>query len=321
MKQYLIRLATALFCLLLLSGCDAEKLVVTNGFARDEVFRVETSACTTREISVYLVNLQNEYAEIAAPGEAVKETCLNLASQVKIMNLMAERMNITLEGPEITKAQEAAEAYYRSLTEADITAMEDVTQENIRRMYLERALADKVYAYAVRDINPEISDDEARTITVEQIMVRKGTDAGKALQKITEAEALIAAGDDFAQTLQAYNEAETARVSFGTGEGDGIPEQEAFALETGQISGILETDTAYYLLRCVSSFDREQTRENKARIVRRRKHEAFGKMYDSFVEEVTIELNEPLWESLEIPEGGHTTSSFWTTYESFFGEE
>ena len=316
------RLTFLLFLLIsaaFLQGCDAEKLVVTKGFASDEVFRIETSVCTVQEMRVYLVNLKNAYAEVGAPRDTVRENCLSFASQVKIMNLLAERMNIQIEEPEREKALEAAREYYRSLTEEDLAAMDQITEEQIRRMYLEIALADKVYSYAVRDINPEISDDEARTITVEQIVVQKGTDPEAARTRISEAAAKIASGDDFTQTLQEYNEAQSARVSFGTGEGGGIPEAEAFALETGEISGILETDTAFYLLRCVSSFDREQTRENKARIVERRKLEAFGRMYDSFVEEVTMQLNEPLWEELVIPEGGHTTASFWTTYEACFG--
>lgn len=320
MKRVLPLLAL-LFSLWFLQGCDAEKLVVTKGFARDEVFRVETSVCTVQEMQVYLVNLKNAYAEVGAPEDTVRETGLSFASQVKIMNLLAERMNIQIEEPEREKALAAAQEYWRSLTEADIAAMDHVTEERIRRMYLEIALADKVYAYAVRDINPEISDDEARTITVEQIMVAKGTDPEQARARISEAAAKIAAGDDFTQTLQEYNEAQSARVSFGTGEGGGVPEDAAFALETGEISEVLETDTAFYLLRCVSSFDREQTRENKARIVERRKLEAFGRMYDSFVEEVTLQLNESLWESLEIPEGGHTTASFFSTYETYFGTE
>ncbi|MBQ6734042.1 MAG: hypothetical protein IJR00_03940 [Lachnospiraceae bacterium] len=302
-----------------LSSCDAEKLVVTRGFTSDEVFRIENSVCTVQEMRVCFVNLKNAYAEVGAPDDIIRENCLSFLSQVKIMNLLAERMNIQIEEPEREKALEAAREYYRSLTEADLAAMDQITEEQIRRMYLEIALADKVYAYAVRDINPEISDDEARTITVEQIMVAKGADPEAARAKITEAAEKIAAGDDFTQTLQEYNEAQSARVSFGTGEGGGVPEAEAFALETGQISEVLETETAFYLLRCVSSFDREQTRENKTRIVERRKQEAFGKLYYSYAEEVTMQLNEPLWEEMTIPEGGHTTASFWTTYEAYFG--
>lgn len=39
-------------------------------------------------------------------------------------------------------------------------------------MYEEYSLAQKVYEYLIADINPEISDDEARTITVQHILVK-----------------------------------------------------------------------------------------------------------------------------------------------------
>ena len=42
-------------------------------------------------------------------------------------------------------------------------------------MYGEYALAAKVYRQIVENVNPEISDDEARTITVEAIRVSDRT--------------------------------------------------------------------------------------------------------------------------------------------------
>ena len=49
-----------------LTGCGngqgfGTKLVLTTGFDRDEIFRIETSTCSLREIMVYLTNIQNRY--------------------------------------------------------------------------------------------------------------------------------------------------------------------------------------------------------------------------------------------------------------------
>ena len=46
-----------------------------------------------------------------------------------------------------------------------------------------------------------------------------------------------------------------------------FPKEEAFRLSTGEVSAVIETQDAYYILRCVSAFDREETRANKVRIV------------------------------------------------------
>ena len=46
-----------------------------------------------------------------------------------------------------------------------------MTQDLITKMYEEYALAEKVYQTIVENVNPEVSDDEARTITVDMIRV------------------------------------------------------------------------------------------------------------------------------------------------------
>lgn len=43
----------------------------------------------------------------------------------------------------------------------------------MENLYREYAMADKVYQLIIQDINPEISDDEARKITVQQIFLQQ----------------------------------------------------------------------------------------------------------------------------------------------------
>ena len=333
--RFPFRAALLLLLATLLCGCGKgtrTRLIFHSGLAADEVFRIDNLVCTKQEMLVYLANADNQYAkslgalqagmpdgESDAFSDVIRESTLALASQIKAMRLLADDMGVTYEEGDTDRAAAAAGAYYASLTEADLQVLDGVTQDTIRAMYLDVALANRVYAYTIRDVNPEISDDEARTITVEQIVVYKGTDAEAAREKIAEAAERIAAGEDFANVLPDYNEADTARVSFGYGMGGGIPEEEAFALNTGETGGILETEEACYLLRCVSSFDREKTRANKALIVEQRRHEAFGTVYDAFIADLPVQLNEKAWDALEIPKNsGSTTTQFWKIYDEFF---
>ena len=66
---------------------------------------------------------------------------------------------------------EASAAYFSSLNDREKELM-GVTQETITGLYAEYALANKVYQFIIRDINPEISDDEARTITVQHVLIK-----------------------------------------------------------------------------------------------------------------------------------------------------
>ena len=332
--KFRLFVSCVLVCVLL-GACSAgtrTRVILHSGLSSNEIFRVDNLVCTKPEMLVYLANAENQYMQSlgalkagqGADGQdafsgVVKENALALASQVKAMQLLAADVGVTLEAADEDRAAAAAAAYYDSLTDADLKLLVGITQNQLRQMYQEVALANRVYAYTIRDVNPEISDDEARTITVEQIRVDKAADAAAAYEIIAEAAARIAGGEDFANVLPDYNEAESARVSFGLGMGGGIPEEAAFSLDSGETSDILETEDAYYLLRCVSSFDREQTRANKSVIVEQRRHETFGTVYDEFIAGLPVQLNEKAWEALDIPaDSGSTTASFWQFYDEFF---
>ena len=88
-------------------------------------------------------------------------------------------------------------------------------------------------------------------------------------------------------------------------------EEVAFALETGEVSTIVESEDGYHIIKCINTFDREQTDANKLEIVEERKHEVFGQEYDAFVEGLNRSINEKLWEQVTFLESDEvTTKSF-----------
>ena len=178
--------------LMFLTGCGAEngtKVVLTTGFKKDEVFRIETSSCMLPEIMVYLTNTQNQYESVYGKEiwdtqleggtleDNVKDTVLARIAQVKSMTLLANNRGIALSIDEQEQALKAAKKYYESLGEKEIELL-GVTQELLQSMYEEYALAQKVYQQIIHDINPEISDDEARTIVVQHILIKTYTTDG-----------------------------------------------------------------------------------------------------------------------------------------------
>ena len=342
------KLLIFLLPMLLTCGCSGlqgtNKVVFTTGFGSDEVFRIEDSVCSLKEMMVYLVNTQNGYEnsfgsqlwELNTEGgtveEKLKESVLSKLAQIKAMNLLADDMGISLDEKEISLVNEAANKYYDSLSESDIQAMQGADLDTIIRIYSEYALAEKLYDYIIKDINPEISDDEARTITIEQIFLKTytlGADGEKVPVSDTEKENIryrmksinskLLEGTSFEELMASYNEAEEGTISFGKGEVEQVLEEAAFKLGKEEVSDILELEDGYAIIKCISTFNREETEYNKVRIVRQRRKEVFGEKYDSFVSTLTKELNEKLWDRISLSEDENvTTDNLWDVYLEYF---
>lgn len=337
-----------IFILLSLTGCrstmEDTKVVLTAGFSGDEIFRIEGRSCTLTEVMVFLVNTQNRYEDIYGEEvweteafgktleENVKETVLARLAQLKTMDLLAEKEGVTLDEEEKEKAKEAAAEYFGSLNETEVEVMQ-VKEEDIENLYLEYALADKVYRYIIKDINPEISDDEARTITVQQILLKTyvldGT--GKKIEFSEEekqeiykkAEEILKLAkeedSDFEELILKYSEGEKNTYSFGKGEMEEVFEEEVFNLETGEISDVVETSDGYHIIKCISTFNREETDANKVKIVEKRREEVFGQEYEDFVSTLTKKLNEELWNEVTLVHDDNVvTMDFFEIYNKYF---
>lgn len=348
MKKYTGRFPALLLCLLLamgtLTACGSRRVFFTTGFSGDEVFRVGSQVCTTTELMVYLTNAQNQYESVygsevwnisregAGLEENLKENILAQVAQIKAMYLLAENKGVELDPGESRLVKRAAEEYYGSLSEREKELI-GVESALIERMYTEYALANKVYQYIIQDINPEISDDEARTITVQHILLRtiavddegnrvelSGSDKQKLYLEACDIRRQAAEdGTDFVELASRYSEDSTITYSFSKGQIDATFEETAFSLETGEISEVIETEAGYHIIKCVTTFDRAETDANKLVIVEERRKEVFGKEYDAFVEPLACQLNTKLWDEITLLQDEDvTTKSFFEVYEKYF---
>lgn len=345
-KKVTTVIMVAVLCMACFAGCKKgadTKVVLTTGFARNEIFRIEDISCTTPEIMVYLTNIQNRYEAVYGESiwdtqidgvtleENVKETALARIAQTKAMTLLAKKHQVELDDSEKQLVKEAADAYYESLNDTEITQM-GISEDTIHSLYEEYALSDKLYHYLIKDINPEISDDEARTITVQHILIKtysldengnkiEHTEYAKELsrQKANEIWQMANEGQDFEELAMEYSEDENITYSFGKGEMQKNLEEAGFGLGKGEISGVVETDFGYHIMKCISTFNKEATDANKIKIVEQRKEEAFGKEYDDFVKTLTKNLNKELWATISfIHDDNVVTSDFFEVYDEYF---
>ena len=333
---------------LVFSGCgkkgdEKTDVVLTTAFEDNELFRIEDRNCYLEEAEVYMKSAGSRYQEVFGEDiwrqnfggktleKELRDTTLARLAQIKSMDLLAEEWNVSLSEEEEEKAAMAAKNFYSSLIGSE--EEKGVTEELLKVMYSDYALADKIYDEVTCNVNPEISDDEARSITVKQILFKTSEqgpdgerkpysdhdkeDAYKRAEKcLKEADE----GADFDSLSEKYNEDPQNTYTFGKGVMPEPFEKAAFNLDTGEISGIVETDYGYHIIKCISSFDQEETDNNKVRIVTERKKEAFNRVYDEFVPKLHSNLNEELWNSFEYDpySGKNTEKSFFEVYDEVF---
>lgn len=303
------------------------KVVLTTGFKKNEVFKIGEQSCTQAEVMIYLTNMQNQYESVygeeiwnakgdgASLEQEAKEQVLAELVQVKSMALLAKQKEISLDEKEEEKAAAAGREYFQSLNETEIAAL-GADEKTVTEMYREYALAAKVYQQIVENVNPEISDDEARTITVLQIRLDTMEEAQEVLELVSDE------GADFEALAEKYSEDTVIRYSFGKGEAEKEIEDAAFDLGKDEVSGMIPCGDSWYILKCISTFDEAQTQLNKAEILKKRRNEAFHTEYAAFVASLSRQLNEQLWEEIAfIHDENVNTDSFFDIYNLYFQSE
>ena len=321
-----------------MTACD-RTVVVTGGFAEGEVFRINTLSCSRSEMNIYLTNMANAYeatfgeqiwttsAGNTTIEDAFKETVLAKVTRIKVLNLMAKEEKISLSGDEKKSLKKAAKAYMKTLSKnekAELGADEDL----VYQMYSEYALAEKVYNSIVDEVNFEISDDDARSITVEQIFIKtyhedthgRLTDYSDAAKAEAKERALAirekaVTESDFESLCALYNEEDESTHTYRRGEMPEAYENVAFALEEGEISYVITTDDGYYIVKCISTYERKATNENKEAIINEAKRKAFEEKYNEFLPNVIANINEKEWENIKIIHNSEMkTDSFFDIY-------
>lgn len=263
-----------LIVVFLFTGCgksaeNNNKIVLTTGFEEGVLFYIEDSKCYIPEAKVYILNLENGYESVygnelmarevggISVSDKLSSISLSRLAEVKALGLLANERNVQLTEKETARCSQCAERYYDSLSGADIKDME-ITPELLTSMYQDYALAYRVYDDITKDINPEISDDEARIITIQRILIKADTE-DEAMQTANEIYSKLSEGTGFDTLTDEYDQGEQTTYSFGK-DSDMFSRDfidACFELSTDEISTPLVTEDGVSIVKCLSSYDRE----------------------------------------------------------------
>lgn len=308
-----------------LAGCslvENTEIVFTTGLSGSQLFKIGKSVCTLPEAMIYVMDYQRQYEGVYGVEmwehdfggitfeDYVKDTIVDQLASMKAITLLADDYEVNLSGDEEEHIVQAAEEYYNALSDEQIEYM-DLELEDVEDLYRAHVLSGKVYEEITKDVNTEVSDDEARIITVQQIRL----DSEETAQNV---KAQLDEGRDFAALASSYSLDSQVTYTFGRGEHDAAYEEAAFALENDQVSDVIRAGDSYYILKCINNFDQEATEANKVTMVEKRRDELFQSVYEQLVADTPSQFNSRLWEKVHFADWtGEMPPDFLGIYEQY----
>ena len=252
--------------------------------------------CDIQKATVYLLIAKAEYEEIFGDNvwqmqiedlsmeEFVKNNTLSELLQRESMSALAENEGIELSKEQHENILAAADELYKSV-DATKLAKFDITKQDIEDVFRAYVLSELVYDEIASGVNTEISDSEAKVITVRYV---KSDDFGQESVTVEEL---------FSQTDVV--ETDVCRGELATTLGSKA-EDIVFSLEEGEISDILTVGDEQYIFKSVSAYDAYKTEKNKEVMLNQRKRDAFLAKYKEFMDSTEYKTNNKVWDTLII---------------------
>ena len=322
MKRWILTFFLLFTCLM--TGCAAQKEESTDAMLEDELIRIGDNSCTLAEAMIFVAAQKNIYQDSYGGdiwsvklSEGTFETYIMNGLKTYLGKLfsaaqMAGNEGYTLTDEETTKVNQAAAAYMAAMSEDEIAAT-----------HLNEEIVRDAYDHVLADANVEISSDEARVIHLQKLLyVTQDLSETEVQEKKAAAEqaaAGIAEGKDFAAVS---GDGVITELEVMRGQMDPDVETAVFALATGEVSPVLDTDEGYVIYKCTDSYDEAASNANKTKLLAEHRDQVFNEYLDSYLKEHQALFNDQAWEKLSISGyQGAASANFYTIYQQYFSEQ
>ncbi len=270
---------------------------------------------------------QDLYSSGSTTQESVKT---NIISDIKEMYILKNHMDeysVSLSEDEEQAIKDTAEAFLADNSKDAIEqlgATQEIVEEYLTLYTIQTKMQEAIKAGA--DTN--VTDEEAneRGYSYVQISTAGYYDDDNNYVSYTEEEAaaLEETAGELAKACKLDFEGaiEEAGYTVSTGsyaaDDDSLDEALVEALDgldEGDISGLVTTENAYYVLRLDTDCDEEATENHRQEIIKTRQDDLYSEVYSGWEEEAEWELDEKVWATVEFRDLFTTTSESTETEE------
>jgi len=231
----------------------------------------------------------------------------SLYAMYAMKNHMAD-YGVEITSEDVAAISAAAESFISSNSAEAIEAL-GAEREYVEE-YLELlTIQSRMYKEIIKGVDTNVSDEEAKTSAYSQVFISKASyqDAdGNSVEYTEDEKALLA------QTAKAFAEAakanglESAAESYGYNVTTGTLNASSTLVtevkdalnamtEDGQVSGLIELESAYYVVQMDAIVDDEATEANRQTIISGRESALYTEVVEGYLEEMTWELDQRAW--------------------------
>lgn len=322
-RRVLAACLAGVLALSVLAGCDKPASVGSNA----AVFKIGKESCSMPEAKLLLMNYQNQYRDVygvdlwKVSGEEhqeletyIKDLTVSQLAEIYMMSYIGKDQELELSEAELEHIEAAAGAYFASLSDAE-REYSGASEKDVLNLYQHYAMARKVFSELTDTVDSEVSDDEARVMSVMQIYATTEDYINLAYKKLKS-------GSEFSAVAAAYNQAETTNLTIDRHDIPDEVEESVFDLANGEYTAVLPIGEGYSIYYCVNNYEEELTEKNKEAVLAMRMEDAVNKTYDTYTASTDSKLYQERWDEVEVKvDDGITTTSFFDVFEEYCGAD
>lgn len=225
----------------------------------------------------------------------------------------ADEYGIALSEDEKKTIKETAEQFISSNDKKALEAL-GAEQEIVEQYLTLAAIQEKVHKAIIAQADTDVSDEEANTSSYSYVKVSKTTytdDEGNSAEYTEEEQKEIKKQvDDFAAKAKDGDfEAAAEENGYTVDEGTFTKEDENLneavlkelqALKEGGVSGVVDADTDYYVVRLDQKTDQEATEKTKESLISEKENAYYEETLNELKEKHTWTVNEKVWGKVKI---------------------